>query len=278
MADASRSPHHAGSDPPGWSDVFAALPLAAPPASAWPAVAAQLDQRKAHARSRTWLALAASLFALTLWPVAWMLRDAERDTAAVAASPATIAHAPTTATPSAAIGGGDPRTDPRTDPRADVRADPPVVAGTTDRSARMLSIAASTARPAHAHSARRSADRALRRTTQAPSTAGIAQPQENADTTLETLYSASAQLETLLSFARDTRVESGPAAALASAFDAELATIDAQLAQPGLAAGEQQALWQARVETLQRSTDFESNLRLLAADGGRLDGALVSID
>ena len=81
-----------------------------------------------------------------------------------------------------------------------------------------------------------------------------------------------------MSFARDTRAESGPAAALASAFDAELATIDAQLAQPGLAAQQQQALWQARVDTLQQATGFEANQRLLSAEGRRYDGALVSVD
>lgn len=270
MADASRSPDSTGSKPPDWSEVFAALPLEAPPASAWPAVAAQLDHKKTQARNRAWMALAASLFALTLLPAVWMLRDAAHDAAVVATSPDTIARTPTTAVPSTSIGVDDPGVDPSSIASPDSRS--------VDRSAQTLSIAASTARPAHAHSARRSATRVRPRTMPAPPTASVTQAQDDADTTLDTLYTASAQLETLLSFARDTRVESGPAAALASAFDAELATIDAQLAQPGLAAGEQHALWQARVDTLQRSAGFESNLRLLAADGGRLDGALVSID
>lgn len=270
MADASRSAHSTDSPPSNWSDVFATLPLEAPPASAWPAIAAQLDHKKTQARKRTWMALAASLFALTLLPVAWMLRDAERDPVVVATSPDTIARTPTTAAPSATIVVDDPGVDPYSISSPDNRS--------VDRSAKTLSIAATTTRPAQAHNARRSAGRAQPHTTPALSAASIAQPQNDADPTLETLYTASAQLETLLSFARDTRVESGPAAALAGAFDAELATIDAQLAQPGLAAGEQRALWQARVDTLQRSAGFESNLRLLAADGGRLDGALVSID
>lgn len=270
MADASRSAHSTDSPPSNWSDVFATLPLEAPPASAWPAIAAQLDHKKAQARKRTWMALAASLFALTLLPVAWMLRDAERDPVVVATSPDTIARTPTTVAPSATTVADNPGIDPSS------IASP--ANHSADRSAKTLSIAATATRPAHAHNARRSAARAQRRTTPALSAASIAQPQNDTDPTLETLYAASAQLETLLSFARDTRVESGPAAALAGAFDAELATIDAQLAQPGLAAGEQRALWQARVDTLQRSAGFESNLRLLAADGGRLDGALVSID
>ena len=274
MADASRSAHSTGSPPFDWSDAFATLPSEAPPASAWPAIAAQLDHEKTQARKRTWMALAASLFALTLLPVAWMLRDAERDPAVVTTLPDKIARTPNAAVPSTTIVADDPGVDPSSIASPDDRS----AARSADRSAKTLSIAANVTRPAHAHKARRSAARAQPRTTPALSVANIAQAQDDADTTLETLYSASAQLETLLSFARDTRVESGPAAALASAFDAELATIDAQLAQPGLAAGEQRALWQARVDTLQRSAGFESNLRLLAADGGRLDGALVSID
>lgn len=271
MADASRSAHSTGSNPSDWSDVFAALPLEAPPASAWPAIAAQLHHQKTQARNRTWMALAASLFALTLLPAAWMLRDAAHDAAIVATSPDTIGRTPNAAAvPSATIVADDPGVDPSS------IASP--ASHSAAHSAKTLSIAANAAHPAHAHNARRNAGRAQPRTTPALSAANIPHAQDDTDATLETLYTASAQLETLLSFARDTRVESGPAAALASAFDAELATIDAQLAQPGLAAGEQRALWQARVDTLQRSAGFESNLRLLAADGGRLDGALVSID
>lgn len=270
MADASRSAHSTDSPLSNWSDVFATLPLEAPPASAWPAIAAQLDHKKTQARKRTWMALAASLFALTLLPVAWMLRDPERDPAVVTTLPDTITRAPATAVPPTTIVVDDPGVDPYSISSPDNRS--------VDRSAKTLLIAATATHPAQAHNARRSAGRAQPHTTPALSAASIAQPQNDTDPTLETLYTASAQLETLLSFARDTRVESGPAAALAGAFDAELATIDAQLAQPGLAAGEQRALWQARVDTLQRSAGFESNLRLLAADGGRLDGALVSID
>ena len=266
MADASRSPNQTGSHPPDWGDTFAALPLEAPPASAWPAIAAQLDLKKARGRNRTWLALAASLFALTALPAAWMLRDAEPDAAAVATSPEAITRTPTTAIPSAAI---------RTDAP---NGNPPIIASIDDRSAPTLSIAANATRAAQAHNTRRSAASAQHRIAPAASTAGDAQPQDDADTTLETLYTASAQLETLLTYARDTRVESGPAATLAGAFDAELATIDAQLAQPGLAIQQQQSLWQARVDTLQQATGFEANQRVLSAEGLRYEGALVSVD
>lgn len=260
MADASRSQNPS----PDWSDLFAALPLDAPPTSAWPAIVAQLDRKKNPSRNRTWLALAASLFALTALPVAWMLqdsgRDSGRDAGPLATSPDAIARTTTGNTPP-------------------VIFDPVIAAIGADQSAQTLSIPADTRRPAHTDNARRSADRARRRTQRAVSTTtNLAQAQADAGTSLEPLYAASTQLESLLSFARDTRAESGPAAALASAFDAELATIDAQLAQPGLAAQQQQALWQARVDTLQQATGFEANQRLLSAEGRRYDGALVSVD
>jgi hypothetical protein len=266
MADASRSAHSTGSPPSDWSDVFATLPLETPPASAWPTIAAQLDHKKTQARKRTWLALAASLFALALLPVAWILRDAKHGDAIVATSPDTIARTPTTAVPSTTV---------RVD---DQGSSPSITASSADRSAHALSIAANATRPVQVQNARRGAARVQRRTTPALSAAKIAQARDDADATLETLYSASAQLETLLGFARDTRVESGPAAALAGAFDAELATIDAQLAQPGLAIQQQQSLWQARVDTLRQATGFEANQRVLSSEGLRYDGALVSVD
>ena len=265
MADASRFPHPTGSNPPGWDDAFAALPLEAPPASAWPALSAELGRRQRRQRQRARMALAASLCALAVLPLAWRLHDASRDAIDVAtpaeAPSAAIAHAPTQ-TASAAV----------------EHAAATVVDTTgDDRSAQSRPAIAMSASSQAARTERR-AVRTHRSTSRATAVASTAQPRDDADASLETLYSASAQLETLLTLTRDTRVESGPAAALAGAFDAELATIDAQLAQPGLAAAQQQALWQARVDTLQQATGFETNQRVLAADGGRLDGALVTVD
>lgn len=272
MADASRFPHPTGSNPPGWDDAFAALPLEAPPASAWPALSAELGRRQRRQRQRARMALAASLCALAALPLAWRLHDAGRDAIDVAtpaeAPPDAIARA-RTQTASAAV------------ERAAA-----TVAGTTatavstpndDHAAQAGPAIAMSASSQAARTERRAA-RAHRSAPRATAVASTAQPRDDAYASLETLYSASAQLETLLTLTRDTRVESGPAAALAGAFDAELATIDAQLAQPGLAAAQQQALWQARVDTLQQATGFETNQRVLAADGGRLDGALVTVD
>ena len=95
---------------------------------------------------------------------------------------------------------------------------------------------------------------------------------------LEQLYAESAQLEALLAIARDERVSSGTAAALAGDLDHQLAGIDAALMQPGLSRAEQLALWQRRVDALRSVVSFEGTRRWLAAQGERYDGALVSID
>lgn len=268
MADASRFSHPTGSNPPGWDNAFAALPLEAPPASAWPELSAELGRRQRRQRQRAWMALAASLCALAALPLAWRLHDASRDAIDVAtpaeAPPDAIARAPSQTAPAAT--------------KRSTATDTATIAPPgDDRSAQAGSAIAMSASSQAARTERRAA-RAHRSAPRATAVASTAQPRNDADASLETLYSASAQLETLLTLTRDTRVESGPAAALAGAFDAELATIDAQLAQPGLAAAQQQALWQARVDTLQQATGFETNQRVLAADGGRLDGALVTVD
>jgi len=98
------------------------------------------------------------------------------------------------------------------------------------------------------------------------------------DPVLEQLYAESAQLETLLAYARDDRVASGSAAAMQVQLDGRLAEIDATLAQSGLSPAQQRALWRERVQTLRTLTSFESSRRWLSAQGDRYDGALVRVD
>lgn len=268
MADASR---HSPA-PPDWNTAFAALPLEAPASSRWSALAPKIERKMPRAYRHVRWALAASLFALVALPVAWRLLDARTDAAAppVAAASATApqriidATAVDTDTGTSTVAATAP-IDPSTiTPVVDAGLRKP--AGIASHSHRQPHV------PASLPSTRRTA-------AAAPGIANTADESRKHDTaSLESLYAASAQLETLLSVARDLRVESGPAAALASTLDAELAAIDAQLAQPGLGTQQQQALWQARVETLRASAGFESHLRLLAADGGQLDGMLVSVD
>lgn len=267
MADASRPPP--SSPPPAWGDLFATLPLEAPPASRWPQIEAQLD-RHANARAdarphagahgtrrtrstRMLLATAAGLCALAVLPFVWRTVDRTDGVAA----PVAIATAAKSSIPDTANGA----------PQTSVEiASPPAP------SVARVATAATVATPQAARSAR-------------PRTAKIAAdampaaaPGPADEDTLESLYAASAQLETLLTLTRDTRVESGPAAALAGGFDAELALIDARLAEPGLDPAEQRTLWRARVDTLQQASSFEAHQRLLSSEGRRYEGALVSVD
>jgi hypothetical protein len=95
---------------------------------------------------------------------------------------------------------------------------------------------------------------------------------------LQPLYAESEQLESLLRLARDDRVASGTAAAMASELDARIASIDALLVQPGLSPAQQRRLWQARVDVLRTAAGFASTRRWLVAHGARYDAALVQID
>ena len=265
MADASRDP-----TPSGWSDAFAALPLETPPVSRWPQIAARLDAPHPERKHRHWLALAAGLCALAALPLAWTLRDAGKQ-----GENEDGAYDDTTVVAT-----------PRIDPPGEAQIGSVVEAPTENPAS--LPPSATDAEPADRRDARR--ERRLATTTTTTTTAAEAasapsDPESAAvasedapGTTLESLYAASSQLETLLALTRDTRVESGPAAALAGALDAELATIDAQLAQPGLEAMQQRALWQARVDTLRHATDFETQQRVLSAQGRSYEGALVRVD
>ena len=98
------------------------------------------------------------------------------------------------------------------------------------------------------------------------------------DPSLSRLQAESAQLESLLAYARDERVASGSAAALSAQLDARVAAIDAALVEPGLAPARQHALWQQRVDALRTLAAFEANRRWLASRGERYDGALVRVD
>jgi len=101
---------------------------------------------------------------------------------------------------------------------------------------------------------------------------------ESETASLDRLYAESAQLESLLQYARDDRVSSGAAAALSGELDARIAAIDTALIQPGLSPERQLWLWRSRVEALRSLAGFESTRRWLAANGQRYDGALARVD
>lgn len=258
MADASRPP-----PPLDWGEAFSALTQEAPPTSRWPAIAAALEARERSRRQRRLgFAIAAGLCALAALPLALLLRDAPQ-----APSPPTVAAEPAPAAPATA---------PTPMHGADAVAT--TVAAAIAETQGAATVAAPRERRARAIEPRRPAhDAGERARAAASTTAGAIEPMPAQDS-LETLYAASAKLETLLALTRDPRVESGPAAAIAADYEAALAEIDARLAQPGLSSDAQRTLWQARVGTLESVAGFESQFRLLAAAGDRFDGALVSVD
>jgi hypothetical protein len=272
MADASRDP-----TPSGWGEAFAALPLESPPAARWPQIAARLDGPARPARNRRhWLAMAAGLCALAALPLAWTLRDAGKDG---------DVHDDTAVIAAVSAPGIDPPSPTPTGPAIETDIENPSTTPTVAIADAPTPSAADTKRVGQrkAGRERRRAANASEAGTQIAAAASnpesAAVPSGDApERALESLYAASTQLETLLALTRDTRVESGPAAALAGALDAELATIDAQLAQPGLEALQQQALWQARVDTLRQAADFETQQRVLSAQGRSYEGALVRVD
>lgn len=280
MADASRH-----TPPPDWRDAFAALPLESPPASRWSALDAALDAvrdetdgataptaRAAWPRRAAWAAILATVALPTaLWLQPDDVAPSRTPFASVPASPAPAAptpaasmHAPqtlpaqtlaTAAAPSALPTGTAPA------PVETRRAQKPAVR-----------IAQQATAPVVPHPAPASQAKPW------PRARIAAHEDASLQAAFEPYYAESARLERVIASTRDPRVGSGPAASLAGALDAELATVDARLAQPGLDAGQRLALWRERVEVLRASAEFESQLRLLAVEGDVLDGALVRID
>jgi hypothetical protein len=267
MADASRH-----TPPSNWGDAFAAVPLESPPASRWSAIDAALggtDNVRASPERAPWprrVAWAAVLAALAL-PAALWLRPGD-----VAPSRTPFATTSASPAPAAAVVAASPAAATSPAPAA-IPVQTPPAPSTTLRThapaARIARVSTPVARD-------------LRPAPQAKPwpRARIATHEDDASlqAAFEPYYAESARLERVIASTRDPRVGSGPAASLAGALDAELAAVDARLAQPDLDAGQRLALWHERVDVLRASAEFESQLRLLAVEGDVLDGALVRID
>ncbi|HZH42719.1 MAG TPA: hypothetical protein VEY50_01355 [Lysobacter sp.] len=248
--------------PASWGEAFAALPLEAPPAEAWPRLASALERRRRPARR--WIggaALAASVVAALALSLP-RLQDQ---------NPVDRATAVATTAPTAAPA---------------VRTDPPT------STASLARVAAATHAPAvvpdaapgtPAQAARASRRGAANATQPAPDTALVATQTPAAasvteDDALYRLQDESNQLEALVALARDDRVTSGPAAVMASQLDGRIALIDVALTDAQLGEAERVQLWQQRVAALRELAGLESTQRWLAANGESYDGALVSLD
>lgn len=256
-----------------WPDALTALPLETPPADGWRRIADTLDARPRNVRRRSrwplWMATAAALALLAVVPLRWSRVIDVTTTKSTAASAAPVAVT-------------TPNKDP-TRPSSLLIAEPGTDAAVTPtpspvpvkQSGKVLQIAAAPPRPRPDFA---------NPTVPAPSpkaaVAGSSAPNETAtpNPELERLYAESAQLEALLALARDERMSSGTAAALAADMDARVAGIDAVLIQPSLTQPQRIELWSDRVDALQQLAGFESMQRLLAARGERYDTVLVSIN
>ncbi|MBP6749802.1 MAG: hypothetical protein KA144_09190 [Xanthomonadaceae bacterium] len=262
------------------------------------------NRRRTALSLRGWLALAASLSALALLPAIWFAGRGDTDASPIVArvpaapgsampSPAhrnasnstsdsarvmtsapqvasvVLPHEPAKGAPSIPVAVADPR---------EVSATLPIEPVSPPTTPQLASLAPPTVSPtpltptANAEPTTNEVD--------ALPPGAVLVGDTDADVTgseMEMLYAASAQLETLLTYTRDPRVETGPAAALASQIHTRLAKIDARLAMPGLSENEQHALWQARVGTLRQALAFESEQRALAAEGQVYEGQLVEV-
>jgi hypothetical protein len=257
--------------PADWAGAFACLPQETPAADGWQRLQARLPAKPAHRHARwpLWLATAATL-------------------ALAVAIPLRMRPPPTT-DPSPASASPDPVALP---PTIDAGAEVASVAIVPD-SVETAQAAASSAKPAStptpattARARKPGVDRhvepsqlPVRTAAQPADTTRVASTDAAAaDAGLEALYAQSARLEGVLALARDDSVSSGTAAALTDTLDAQVAGIDAALAQPDLDPQRRGELWRERVDTLRQLVGIESTQRLYAARGQQYQAALVSID
>ncbi len=268
MPDAN---HPQSPRPADWNQAFAALPQEAPPARAWQTLSARLDARHARRARRwpAWLALAAALALVALLPLRHGGERQGNGTTATGVAP--VATAPRQPVPARADAHDPPlaaaqvaatKAQPRPAPAGTASAAPP--AAPADN------VAKASPKPALEQPRATIADPATE-------VARLDAAQDNAAATLQPLYAESARLEALLSLARDDRVASASAAIVADALDAQVASIDATLADPALDDARRLQLWRNRVEALRQAAGFEGTQRLLASQGHG-DALLASVD
>jgi hypothetical protein len=261
-----------------WGEAFAVLPLETPDAGAWQRIE-RARPRPRRARWPAWTAaIAAALAVIALMPTLLSKPPRTVDPREVVQSHGAAASVVRDASADAAGGETTTRLAPA-EPRLAIA--PASTSGATGRARR----ADAGSRVSHVSSPAigteetvASAQDSVDASTNEPAVNAGDPTQTPATDELERLYAESAQLETLLNLARDERVSSGTAAALASDFDAQVAGIDAELVQPGITRDRRTQLWRERIDALRQLTAFESTQRLLAAQGERYDARLVSID
>ena len=271
-----RSPSPA--PPASWSEAFAALPLETPDAGGWQRIE-RARPRPKRARWPAWTAaIAAALAVIALLPMQLSRQERSVGPQQVAPSPR---HMTSVVRSESADATGDQAAIRTTPVESRAATVPAQQSGATSPARRVDAgsrASETTTSATGTEAAIASAQDSAETSTSQPAVSAGSATQTAATDELERLYAESAQLEALLSLARDERVSSGTAAALASDFDAQVAGIDAELVQPGITRDRRTQLWRERVDALRQLTAFESTRRLLAAQGERYDARLVSID
>ena len=261
-----------------WSGAFAAMPQETPAADGWLRLQARLPAAPAPTRERrrwpVWLASVASLALVIVVPLRMQ------------STPSTTITGPLAKTPSSDPVTPQPVIDAGVE-IASVAIVPTTIEDTHTKASTLTPSPASTARVRKPRRDRHMdpSQRPIRTAAQPADTTLIANAETiNAPATvinqdsLGSLYAQSAQLEGLLSLARDDRVSTGTAAALTDALSGQIGDIDAALAQPGAGPQERNDLWRIRVDTLRQLVGIETTQRLFAARGQQYEAALVSID
>jgi hypothetical protein len=248
------------SAPNGWNEAFAALPMETPPADGWTRITRALDapasRRGAMQRERrmSWMIglASAAVLAVVAWsPVSHWLQGG----AATARSYVVATEAPGLRGPAAPL-----RTETiSTAPAATAAA----------KEVRVASSEVSTPAPKSTHRKPARTARVAAKRSHVKATPAV--------DPLQKLKTQSAQLEALVSLARDERVANASSELLSSELDSGIADIDGALAQPDLADARKQELWQQRVHLLQQLAGVEATSRWLAAQGASNDTALVSV-
>ena len=273
------------SAPNGWSEAFAALPMETPPADGWTRITRALDapasRRGAMQRERrtSWVigVASAAVLAAVAWSplLLWLQGNADISQPAVAAT-----EAPGLRGPAAPLRNETISTASAVKPATEeIRVSSSEVSTPAPKSkhrkpARTARVAA---KPSHVESTL-PVSAAISTTVQpdaGPLTASTTT--EAAVDPLQKLKTQSAQLEALVTLARDERVANASSELLSSELDSGIAAVDAALTQPDLADARKQELWQQRVDLLQQLAGVEATSRWLAAQGAATDTALVSV-
>ncbi|UNK50826.1 hypothetical protein MNR01_07445 [Lysobacter sp. S4-A87] len=291
--------------PGDWNQAFAALPLESPGNDGWQRLTRALDDAatgpavhsaarphtaaRRRARWPVWLAVAAAVSAVALIP---LLRQGE----APVQSGATRVADDTTHAPSPSRSAPTPAASDAPSVIAPSATSPAVVATTKAperTAARRKPVGMPTRKPAPVASplpARSDNGTRVADAGTTPPAPAIAAGQDTATTApsatsladgavaIQALQTESAQLEALVTLARDERVSSASGAALGVELDERIGRIDASLSQPGLADSDRVGLWQQRVEAMRELAGIETTQRWLVTRGERYDGALVNVD